>query len=156
MKDFVHEAQGGEGQLDGLLRLPLQGLLAPNQKLMINPSIRTVTLVSTAPDGETQFIAQQQFSPNGMRVLIPLLEAHPDYCPYEVLLASLCSLPLEEARRQLQEMWDISIRQVRRAINSLRAGLAAFGLGIRTIFSDGYQVEALRKKRRSHASSQPA
>ena len=154
MRNFAHEAQGGEGQPEGLLRLTLERLLATNQTLVVNPSIRTVTLISSSVDGEAEIIAQQQFSPNGMRVLIPLLQAYPDYCPYEVLLASLCSFSLDEARRQLQNMWVIAIRQVRRAINSLKAGLAALGLRVRTILHAGYLVEALSKKRPTNTSFQ--
>ena len=145
MGNFAHEAQDGEGQGEGLLRLTLDGLLATNQTLVVNPSMRAVTLISYTPDGEAH-IAQQQFSPNGMRVLIPLLQAYPHYCPYDVLLASLCSLSLDEARRQLRDMWVIAIRQVRRAINSLKAGLRALGLQVRTILSAGYLVEARTKK----------
>ncbi len=149
MRNFAPkaQAQNGEGRGEGLLRLTLDGLLATNQTLVVNPSIRTVTLFSYTSDGEAHIIAQQQFSPNGMRVLIPLLQAYPHYCPYDVLLASLCSLSLDEARRQLQNMWVIAIRQVRRAINSLKAGLHALGLQVRTILSAGYLVETLTKKR---------
>lgn len=154
MRNSAHEAQNGEGQPEGLLRLTLERLFATNQTLVVNPAIRTVTLISSSADGEAQIIAQQQFSPNGMRVLIPLLQAYPDYCPYEVLLANLCSLSLDEARRQLQDMWVIAIRQVRRAINSLKAGLAALGLRVRTLLNAGYRVEARTKKHPIDASSQ--
>ncbi len=145
MRNSSNETQSPNGE--GLLRLTLAGLLATNQTLVVNPSMRAVTLILSSPDGEAQIIAQQQFSPNGMRVLIPLLQAYPHYCPYDVLLANLCSLSLDEARRQLLDMWVIAIRQVRRAINSLKAGLRALGLQVRTILSAGYLVETRTKKR---------
>ncbi len=99
------------------------------------------------PEGENQILAQQHFSPNGMRVLVPLLQSYPHYCPYEVLLASLFSLSLDEARKQLQDFWDIAIRPVRRAISSLIAGLRALGLQVRSLRGAGSQVEALSRGR---------
>src|SRR5437879_1544318 len=128
MRNAVHEAQDGDRHREVLLRLTLDGLFPANQTLVVNPSIRTATLFSLTPEGENQIIAQQHFSPNGMRVLVPLLQSYPHYCPYEVLLASLFSLSLDEARKQLQDFWDIAIRPVRRAISSLIAGLRALGL----------------------------
>ena len=139
-----HHAQGN--QPEALLHLSLAGLLPPDQKLVINPSMRAATLFSYTPEGEAQIMAQQQFSPNGMRVLIPLLQAYPNYCPYETLLAALFSLTLDEARRQLREIREISLRSVRRAIGSLAIGLRAFGLRVRSVRSTGYLVEAISKE----------
>ena len=92
MRNSEHEAQDGDRHRDTLLRLTLDGLFPANQTLVVNPSIRTATLFSLTPEGENQILAQQHFSPNGMRVLVPLLQSYPHYCPYEVLLASLSSL----------------------------------------------------------------
>lgn len=85
----------------------------------------------------------QQFSPNGMRVLVPLLQAYPNYCPYEALLVALFSLTLDEARQQLREIREIVLRSVRRAIGSLASGLRAFGLRVRSVRDTGYLVEAI-------------
>ena len=132
-----------EGQPPALLHLSLSGLLLPHQKLVINPSIRTATLFSDTPEGQAHIVAQQQFSPNGMRVLIPLLTAYPTYCPYETLLAALFSLTLDEARRQLREFRVSALRSIRRAVGSLVSGLHAFGLRVRSVRSTGYLVEAI-------------
>jgi hypothetical protein len=147
MSNAAHEAQDGESNRELLLHLTLDGLLPAHQILVVNPSIRTATLISHAPDGETQVIAQQHFSPNGMLVLVPLLQAYPHYCPYEVLLASLSSLSLDDALKQLQDIHDIAIRPVRRAINSLIVGLHALGLQVRSIRNAGYLVEARSRRR---------
>jgi hypothetical protein len=56
--------------------------------------MRTATLLFAPPDGEAQVLSQQRFTPNGMRVLFPLLQAYPRHCPYDVLVASLFSLSL--------------------------------------------------------------
>jgi hypothetical protein len=126
-----------EDQPDSLLHLPLAGLLPDNQKLVINPTARTVVLFAQTSPGEADIVTVQQFSPNGMRVLIPLLKAYPNYCPYETLLAHLFSLTLDEARRQL--------RSIRRAIGSPATGLRAFGLQVRSVRDTGYLVEAIPK-----------
>jgi hypothetical protein len=143
MSTFDNDHDQQEDQSQALLHLPLAGLLPPAQKLVINPSIRTATLFSYSPEGEAQIVAQQQFSPNGMRVLVPLLQAYPNYCPYEALLTALFSLTLDEARRQLREIRDIALRSVRRAIGSLASGLRAFGLRVRSVRSTGYLVESI-------------
>jgi hypothetical protein len=146
MRNSAHEAQDGDRHREVLPHLTLDGLLPAHQILVVNPSIRTATLISHAPDGETQVIAQQHFSPNGMLILVPLLQSYPYYCPYEVLLASLFSLSLDEARQQLQDIRDIAIRSIRRAIGSLIAGLRALGLQVRSIRNAGYLVEALARE----------
>ncbi|GAC1369303.1 MAG: hypothetical protein NVSMB44_36090 [Ktedonobacteraceae bacterium] len=134
-----------DNQPEALLHLPLVGLLPENQKLVINPSARTAILLAQTAQGEADIVTEQQFSPNGMRVLVQLLQAHPNYCPYEALLAALFSLTLDEARRQLREMREIALRSVRRAIGSLVTGLRAFGLRVRSVRSTGYLVEAISK-----------
>lgn len=128
---------------DHLLRLPLKDLLPLHQILIIDPVMRTVSLLSQPPEEEAQILVQRHFSPNGMCVLVPLLQAYPHYCPYEVLLASLYPQSLDEARRQLRENWDLMIRPIRRAIGSIVAGLRAFGLAVRSIRGVGYLLEAL-------------
>jgi len=147
MRHSIREAQDGEGHQEGLLHFTLDGLLPANQTLVVNPATRTATLFAYPPDGKPEIIAQRHFSPNGMRVLVPLLQAYPHYCPYDVLLASLGSLSLDEARRQMQDFWEIAIRPVRRAINSLKAGLRDFGFQVRSNWSAGYLVEARSVKR---------
>jgi hypothetical protein len=147
MSNSAHEAQDDDGRQEGLLDMTLEGLFPANQTLMVNPAKRTVILLSHTPGRKPQIVAQHQFSPNGMRVLVPLLQAYPHYCPYDVLLASLGSMSLDEARRQMQDFWEIAIRPVRRAINSLKGGLRDFGLQVRSIWSAGYLVEARAAKR---------
>jgi len=66
--------QDGESHQEGLLPLTLEGLIPPNQILVLNIALRTATLFYNAPDGKQTIVEQQHFSPNGMRVLVPLLE----------------------------------------------------------------------------------
>jgi hypothetical protein len=140
MKKSASHNQDGESHQEGLLPLTLEGLIPPNQILVLNLALRTATLFYNAPEGKQTIVEQQHFSPNGMRVLVPLLEAYPKYCLHEVLFASLVSLPLEEA---YQQMRALTIRSVRRAVASLPSRLRAFGWQVRSIRGAGYLIEAI-------------
>ena len=122
-----------EHQPYALLRLSLTGLLPATQQLVVNPRARTAILLEQAASGEAIILTEQQFSPNGMRVLIPLLRAYPNYCPYEALLAALFSLTVDEARHQLREIKEVALRSVRRAVGSLATRLRAFGLRVQSV-----------------------
>ncbi len=89
MKKAASTAQDGEGHQKALLHLTLEGLIPANQELVLNLALRTATLFYHTTDGEQTMVEQQHFSPNGMRVLVPLLQAYPKYCLHEVLFASL-------------------------------------------------------------------
>ena len=143
MKKTASHNQDGEYHPEGLLQLTLEGLIPPNQILVLNLELRTATLFYNVPEGNQTMVEQQHFSPNGMRVLVPLLRAYPKYCLHEVLFASLVSLPLEEAYQQMREMRALTIRSVRRAVASLPSRLRAFGWQVRSIRGAGYLIEAI-------------
>ncbi len=103
----------------------------------------TATLLYTEAGGGARIVTQEQFSPNGMRVLLSLLQAYPNYCPYEALLTSLFPISIEAARKQLREEWEVSIRPVRAAIASMVAGLRSFGLRVYSLRGLGYILKPL-------------
>jgi hypothetical protein len=143
MKKTASTNQDGEGHQEALRHMILEGLIPANQELVLNLVLRTATLFYNTPEGKQTMVEQQHFSPNGMRVLVPLLEAYPKYCLHEVLFASLVSLPLEEAYQQMREMRALTIRSVRRAVASLPSRLRAFGWQVRSIRGAGYLIEAI-------------
>ena len=149
MRNSANEAQDGNihpvksDNQEALLHLTLEGLLPAKHELVLNLALRTASLFSSAADGKPTMVEQQHFSPNGMRVLVPLLQAYPKYCRHEVLFASLFSLPLDEAYQQMREMHALTIRSVRRAVASLPAGLRAFGWRVRSIRGSGYLIEEI-------------
>ncbi len=98
------------------IHLSLPGLLPENHMLVLNTAKRIVILLSDEPEGGARSVKEQLFPPSGMRVLLPLLQAYPNYCPYEVLLAHLYPISVEEGRKQLQEAHETTMRPVRRAI----------------------------------------
>lgn len=139
--------RSGYAPQEALLHLPLDGLLPVNQTLVLNLSMRTAILLTSSPGGEAQVLSQQRFTPNGVRVLVPLLQAYPQHCSYEVLIASLSSFTLAEARQQLRDSWEMAMRPVRRAIGGLMAVLRALGLHVRSVRGAGYLLESLSRPR---------
>jgi len=139
------EADRDQDPQEALLHLPLKGLLPANQTLVLNLPMRTAILLASSSEGEAQVLTQQHFTPNGMRVLFPLLRAYPRYCSYEDLIASLFSLSLSQARKLLHDSWEIAMRPVRRAISGIMNGLRALGLSVRSLRGAGYVLEALSR-----------
>jgi hypothetical protein len=143
MKKPASHNQDDDSHPEALRNMTLEGLIPTNQILVLNLDLRTATLLYNAPEGNQTIVEQQHFSPNGMRVLVPLLEAYPKYCLHEVLFASLVSLPLDEAYRQMREMRALTISSVRRAVASLPSRLRAFGWQVHSIRGAGYLIEAI-------------
>ena len=123
-----------------LLHFSLPGLLKDHQTLVVNPARRTAMLFWNDTDGEVRIAMHQHFSPNGMRVLLPLLQAYPKPCPYDVLLASLKPFSREEGHELLHDSWEPSIRPLRRAVGSILHGLHAFGVTVYSLRGLGYQL----------------
>ena len=159
MQNSAYEAQDGEGHAvtsdhqKALLHLTLEGLIPANHEFVLNLALHTATLLDNTPEGKQTMVEQQKFSPNGMLVLVPLLQAYPKYCHHEDLIASLFSLPLDEAYQQMREMPSLSIRALRRAISSLPTRLRAFGWRVRSIRGAGYLIEALPAEQAPTATS---
>ena len=137
--------------------LSLPDLLLAGQKLVLNLEIRTLSLLTDGP----ALIMEQKLSVNEMRMIVPLLESYPFYCPYEVLLAYISSNVVTEAsiahcRQYLQEAlsrgtWQQELRPIRRALSSLRSKLEYFDLGISTVRESGCSLISLKSN--SHWSS---
>jgi hypothetical protein len=143
MRNSTHETQNGDGYQEALLHLKLEGLLPANQELVVNPVLGTATVLSYALDGKTEMVEQQHFSPNGMRVLVPLLQAYPQMCPHEVLFAHLRSLSLDQAHQQMQESRSLTIPSVYYAVSTLPVRLRAFGWEVGSVIGYGYLLHRL-------------
>ncbi len=68
------------------IHLALPELLPANHTLVVNPVKRILIMLYDEPGGEAQRVKMQNISPSGIRVLIPLLQAYPKDCPYDILL----------------------------------------------------------------------
>jgi hypothetical protein len=125
------------------IQLALPGLLPANHTLVVNPVKRILIMLYDEPSGEARRVKVQNISPSGIRVLIPLLQAYPKYCTYEILLTHLYPMPVEAVRKQLQESRETTMRPLRRAISTINVDLHPFGLQVTSIRNRAYTLERL-------------
>jgi hypothetical protein len=127
----------------------LENLLPQDQILALNTRLGTLALLAVdQANSHPSLLAEQQFSSSEMSVLVPLLQSHPHYCPYEVLLASFncgntTDISVERYRLRLQEaqfagVWDYEMRPVRNILSRTRFKLRDFGIEISSILETGY------------------
>lgn len=130
-----------------VLHFSLQGLLPPGHTLALNTSLGTLSHLVCKQD-RPHMLMEQQFTTSEICVLLPLFEAYPYYCPYEVLLANFTNGRVTEAtiarcRQRLQEaqeagIWDVELRPVRNVLSRTRLKTRAFGIEISSILETGY------------------
>src|SRR5579859_816911 len=130
-----------------VLHFSLQGLLPSGHTLALNTKLGTLSHLAIKQD-RPSLISEEQFTTSEICVLMPLLESHPYYCPYEVLLASFnLALVTESAiarcRKRLQEaqeagVWDQEMRPVRNVLSRTRLKTRTFGIEISSILETGY------------------
>jgi hypothetical protein len=126
-----------------------EGLIPIGQTFVINFETRTISLLSHGPT----LIVEQQLSANEMRLLVPILEFYPHYCPYEVLLThittnTITATSISRSRQRLQQaqacgQWQQELRPVRRALSSLRCKLHRLDLGISNVRERGCGLTSL-------------
>lgn len=130
-----------------VLHFSLQGLLPSGHTLALNTPLGTLSHL-VCKDDRPHMLMEQQFTTSEICVLLPLLDAYPYYCPYEVLLASFNSGRVNEAavarsRKRLQEaqeagVWDQEMRPVRNVLSRTRLKTRSFGIEISSILETGY------------------
>ena len=123
------------------------------------------TLVLIAQDATWPYprmVAEQQFTPGELSLVLPLLNAHPHYCPYEVLLASfdhrmVTDATIERCRARLQEaaeegQWDYTIRPLRNVLSRTRLKMRSFGIEVNAILEIGYCLLPLPTWRKRYSA----
>ncbi len=130
-----------------VLHFSLQGLLPSGHTLALNTSLGTLSHL-VCKDERPYMLMEQQFTTSEICVLLPLLEAYPYYCPYEVLLTSFNSGRVNDSavarsRERLLEaqeagVWDQEMRPVRNVLSRTRLKTRAFGIEISSILETGY------------------
>lgn len=132
---------------EDILHFSLQGLLPPTHSLALNSTLGTLSYLISHNDSP-RMVMQQQFTDSEIRVLLPLLESYPYYCPFEVLLASftmgiLSDENIARCRNRLEAaleegIWDYEMRPVRNVLSRTRIKTRAFGIEISSILETGY------------------
>jgi len=141
-----------------ILHYTLEELLPAGHALAINVLLGTASLIardSTLP--YPRMVAEQQFTLSELSLLLPLLNSHPRYCPYEVLLASfdhrrITEATIERCRTRLLEaqqegLWDHTMRPVRNVLSRTRLKMRCVGIEINSILEIGYCLMALRVRK---------
>jgi hypothetical protein len=96
-----------------------------------------------------EVIAQQVVTEREMYALVALLEASPNYCPYEVLLAAVTDMTIDQARHILHQAiahktLDQELKPLRKLISQCRAKLSLFHLNMRSVHQMGSMLVARR------------
>ena len=71
---------------ENIMHFSLMEALPSGDTLALNRSLGTLSYIS-CDEGRPKLVQQQQFTDGEMRVLLPLIEQFPYYCPYEVMFA---------------------------------------------------------------------
>jgi hypothetical protein len=132
---------------ENIMHFSLMDALPAGETLALNRSLGTLSHI-TCTEGRPLLVQQQQFTDGEMRVLLPLMEQFPYYCPYEVMFASFYSGNTNErsvarCRERLQEamlegIWDQEMRPVRNVLSRTRLKMRSFGFDISSILETGY------------------
>ena len=138
---------------------PLPRVLPEGHVLVLNThaySLSTYVLTELSA-GVHGLVAQEVVTELEMYVLLALLEAYPQYCPYEVLRAAITDEVLSRARTSVHraiehKTLDRSMKPIRNILSRCRAKLHTFGIDVRSIHAEGYILTALRTKDVSQAS----
>ena len=138
---------------------PLPRVLPEGHVLVLNThaySLSTYVLTELSA-GVHGLVAQEVVTELEMYVLLALLEAYPQYCPYEVLRAAITDEALSRARTSVHraiehKTLDRSMKPIRNILSRCRAKLHTFGIDVRSIHAEGYILTALRTKDVSQAS----
>lgn len=135
-----------------VLHFPLHGLLSTGHTLAMHVALGSVSQIVLMGD-EPKLVEQQIFAPGEICLLKPLLEAYPDYCPTEVLLANLAGgnvteRAIERCRQHLHRAldegtWSRATGPVRNVLSRVRLKMHQFDIDIFTIIKIGY---GLRRK----------
>jgi hypothetical protein len=144
-----------------VLHFSLQGLLPIGHTLALNTTLGTLSHLVVKQE-RPHMVMEQQFTTGEICVLMPLLEAYPYYCPYEVLLASFSSgrvteLTVARCRQRLQEaqeagVWDQEMRPVRNVLSRTRFKTRSLGIEISAILETGYILMCLPHLRSQQGS----
>jgi hypothetical protein len=146
------ESQPGD---EAIVHLSLVGILPAGHILAAHPHLGILAHLSCDSEGP-RLLSVQRFSATEMCLLLPLLQQHPAYCPYEVLLAHFTSARVMEetitrAREQLYKareagLWDSIMRPIRNVLSRSRFRLGDLGISVVSLLEIGYMLKPVSKR----------
>lgn len=136
-----------ETSQDAFLHFTLSDVLPSGHVLIMNRNLGVLSLIM-AKDEHIRVLGEQQFTTSELNIVLPLLDAFPYYCPYEVLYAHFYSNDVTEhtvsvARAHLQVAqeegtWELEMRALRTTLSRARLKLRMLGLNISSLLETGY------------------
>ena len=144
---------------EAIRHFTLEGILPQGHLLALHRPLGILVDLSRSGE-EPRMSASQQFTFSELCVLLPLLEAYPHYCPYEVLLAYFTSASesvdrerveqcrLHLHRSLLEGIFEQEMRPVRNVISRTRLKLHLFGVDVISLLETGYLLRKMPKRPR--------
>jgi hypothetical protein len=118
-------------------------LLPVNRRLVLDPEMRTVLLLSLNEEAETPFFRTFLLSPSATPMFLALLQHYPHHCPHRELFAML----YPHGRHLDESTWEqernLAIPLIRRALKSLLPILRECGLQALSVRGQGYVLAPL-------------
>jgi hypothetical protein len=149
------DTSGFQSEDEKVLHLPLEGILPIGHVLAAQTHLGILAHLS-CESGKPHLLRAQRFSATEMCLILPLLQQHPAYCPYEVLLAHFTSARVTEetitrARVQLYEaqeagIWEGLMRPIRNVLSRARFRLGDLGIGVVSMLEIGYVLKPVPKR----------
>ncbi len=116
----------------------LDHLLPGTLRLQFDAETRVLSLISTET---AQMLALQKFTRNEWVILTVLIECYPHYAPYEMLLAGLTTLSIDDCQQRLHEAQQSGtkalkseLKPVHRALSGIRTKLGRLCSGLKISF----------------------
>ena len=144
------------------LNARLRGLVPKGHVLAYNPEIRSLCSLGLTAQGSPQLLFDTELTLKEERILVPLFELYPQYCPDAVVVASFTYGTLSEqavynAHVRLQDAfalgaWDAQMRPIRNIVSRVRGKIAPTGIGITSILGTGYMLISLGTQEKGRLS----
>ncbi|HEU5379291.1 MAG TPA: hypothetical protein VFV38_28040 [Ktedonobacteraceae bacterium] len=112
----------------------LPEILPERVRVVLDVNSRMALLLNLDGEETTPLLHSFQLTPSAARVFLALLQAYPQHCSYQALLAVLYPSSPESP----SSVWDHYVRPIRRALVALAPVLRAFGLEVVALRGRGY------------------
>ncbi|HEU5378023.1 MAG TPA: helix-turn-helix domain-containing protein [Ktedonobacteraceae bacterium] len=112
----------------------LPEILPERVRVVLDVNSRMALLLDLDGEETAPLLHSSQLTPSAARVFLALLQAYPQHCSYQALLAVLYPSSPEGS----SSAWDRHVRPIRRALVALAPVLRAFGLEVVSLRGHGY------------------
>jgi len=140
----------------GIVQMTLEGLVPGLFALHRSSGILAHL---SCEEGMPHLDSVQVFTPSELTILLPLLGQYPNYCPYELLLASFHGNTSESAIVQARKRYykaleagsaDALMRPVRNVMSRTRLKLRVFGIDVVSMLETGCMLKPARMRHATH------